>query len=59
MTYTDDVQITAAKGLIYLNAVYHDIENRIVSDVDEDFFWDSFTLDGDTVVDQNEYEIPK
>jgi len=59
MTYTDDVQITPAKGLMYLNAVYHDIENRIVSDVDEDFFWDSFTLDGDTVVDQNEYEIPK
>ena len=59
MTYTDNVQVTDADALIYLNAVYHDIENRIVTEVDEDYFWDKFTISGSTVAGQNEYTIPQ
>lgn len=44
-----------AEMLVYLNIAYHDMENRMASVLDEDYFWDVFTAD--TVVDQNEYTL--
>jgi len=53
ITHTDDIQITDTKALRYLNIVYHTIANRIIEDINEDYFWDVFTTD--TILNQNEY----
>lgn len=52
----DSNQLTDTQAVRYLNIAYHDIETQIVSQLWEDFFWDSFTAD--TVQNQNEYKLP-
>jgi len=56
LTHTTSTQVSDAVGLQYLNIVYHDLENSIVTGINENFFWDTFTTD--TVEDQNEYVLP-
>lgn len=56
LTHTTSTQVTDAQALVYLNIVYHDLENTIVTDVNEDFFWDKLTTD--LVAWQNEYVLP-
>ena len=41
---------------IFANLAYHDLENVIVSQVNEDFFYQEWLAD--TVVDQREYTFP-
>jgi hypothetical protein len=41
---------------IFANVVYHDMENCIVSQVNEDFFYQEWLAD--TVIDQREYTFP-
>lgn len=53
----DDYQYTNLQALEDLNIIYHDIENTIVTEVSEDFFWDYFVTD--TVIWQEEYRLPK
>ena len=54
LTHTDSDQVTDANALIYLNIVYHNIANAVM-EIDEDYFWDIFSVDPWTVADQNEY----
>ncbi len=56
ITGTDENQLTDDNALIYLNASYHYVANRIISRVWESFFWNEFTWD--TVAGQNEYSLP-
>ena len=56
LTQTTTTQVGATQWLQFLNIVYRGLANRIVAEVDEGFFWDTFTTD--TVVDQNEYPLP-
>lgn len=41
---------------IFANVVYHDMENVIVSQVNEDFFYQEWLAD--SVIDQREYTLP-
>lgn len=52
----DSTEIPDATLLPHLNARYHQIENGIVADINEDFFYDEFLAD--TVQDQREYTLP-
>lgn len=52
----DTNQLDDTQAVRYLNIAYHDIETKIISELWEDFFWDSFTAT--TVADQNEYALP-
>ena len=55
LTHTTPTQVTDTVALQYLNIVYHNIENTIITDVNEDYFWDKFTTD---LIDwQNEYVL--
>lgn len=56
LTNTNSTQISDAQALEYLNIVYKDMQWRLISEVDDQYFWDCFTTD--TVVDQNEYIMP-
>jgi len=56
LTNTNSTQISDAQALEYLNIVYKDMQWRIISEVDDQYFWDSFTTD--TVAGQNEYVLP-
>ncbi len=56
LTYTDSTQMPDATLQTFANIVYHDLENVIVSQVNEDFFYQEWTAD--TVVDQREYVYP-
>lgn len=49
-------QVSDANVLQFMNIVYHDMENRIVSKVREDFFFESWKAD--LVVGQSEYSLP-
>lgn len=49
-------QVSDSNALQFMNIVYHDMENRIVSKVREDFFFE--TWKADTVVSQSEYSLP-
>lgn len=55
LTHTTVAQISATLWLSFLNIVYHDLENAIITKINEDYFWDEFTTD--TVADQNEYVL--
>jgi len=56
LTHTTASQVTDEQALVYLNIAYHDLENSITTDINEDFFWDIFTTD--TIANQNEYVLP-
>lgn len=56
LTYTDSTQMPDATLAIFANIVYHDLENCIVSQVNEDFFYQEWLAD--TVIDQREYTFP-
>ena len=56
LTSTDATNMSDATLLTFANTVYHDIENVIVSQVNEDFFYDEWVTD--TVVGQREYVLP-
>ena len=56
LTYTDSTQMPDATMAIFANVVYHDMENCIVSQVNEDFFYQEWLAD--TVIDQREYTFP-
>lgn len=45
LTYTDTINLSNTDALKYLNIVYKDIENKIVSKVNEDFFYEEWTFD--------------
>jgi len=55
ITHTNDVQVKPTQALQYANIIYQKVANRIISDIDEDFFWDSFLAD--TAIDRNEYKL--
>ena len=57
LTQSTSNQLSDAQAVKFANIVYHDIESRIVWDVGEDYFWESFVAD--TVVWQNEYPLPE
>ena len=46
--HVNSVQYPDAVAVEDINVVYHDIENVIITEVSEDFFWNTF--EGDTVV---------
>jgi len=52
-THTNDTQMPNATLIDYLNIIYWKVANRIITSIDEDFFWDEFLTD--SVVWQNEY----
>lgn len=56
LTYTDSNQMPDATLAIFANVVYHDLENTIVSQVNEDFFYQEWLTN--TVIDQREYTFP-
>lgn len=56
LTYTDSVQVPDATLAIFANLAYHDLENTIVSQVNEDYFYQEWTAD--TAIDQREYTLP-
>ncbi len=49
-------QISAAQLLIYENIVYHDLENRIIQAIGEDYFYEYFSAG--LVSGQVEYTLP-
>lgn len=53
-TTVDDV--TVVQQLRYANLTYHDLENSIINDVREDYFWDIITEN--TEVNKSEYTLP-
>lgn len=57
LAYVDENQYNNEQALEDLNIIYHDIENTIISDVREDYFWDYFNTD--TVNWQSEYNLPE
>lgn len=56
LTHTNSSQVTGIQALEFINIIYHKVAWAIISRVDEDFFWDTFTAD--TVANQNEYVMP-
>ena len=42
-TGTTTLNLSDTVGMRYLNIAYHDVENAIVSDVAEDYFWNVST----------------
>jgi hypothetical protein len=54
--YIDNSQYTDTQAIEDLNIIYHDIENTIITEIWEDFFWDYFI--SDTVIWQSEYSLP-
>ena len=56
LTHTDSTQVPDATAIDYLNIIYFKFANRIITEIDEDYFWETFTTD--TVVDQSEYVLP-
>lgn len=56
LAYVDSSQYSDVVAIEDLNIIYHDIENTIITEVSEDFFWDYFTAD--TVIWQEEYNLP-
>lgn len=54
--YVDTNQYPYTLWIRHFNWIYHDIENTIITEVSEDFFWDYFT--SDTVIWQEEYNLP-
>lgn len=56
LAYVDSTQYSDTVAIEDLNIIYHDIENTIITEVSEDFFWDYFTAD--TVIWQEEYNLP-
>ena len=52
----NSAQVSDANSLQFMNIVYHDMENRIVSKIREDFFFEVWKAD--TVIDQSEYTLP-
>jgi len=54
----DEHQYDDTTAVEDFNIVYHDIENTIVTEVWEDFFYDILTVDT-TVVGQSEYTLPE
>lgn len=53
--WTTVAQVTSANALIYANIVYHELEEVIRNDINEDYFYDYFTTD--FVANQNEYVL--
>ena len=53
LTHSNDTQVPNATAIDYLNIVYSKVASRIISEIDEDFFWDEFLTD--SVASQNEY----
>jgi len=53
LTHTNDQQVGDTQALEYLNIIYNKIANRIITQIDEDYFWDEFLTT--PVIDQNEY----
>lgn len=53
--WTTTEQVTATKALRYANIVYHELEELVRNEIDEDYFYDYFTTD--TVADQWEYVL--
>ncbi len=53
---TDSTNMPDATLLPILQISYHDLENTIVTQVNEDFFYDEWVTD--TVIDQREYTFP-
>ena len=56
LTHTNSNQVPNDTAIKYLNIVYFKFANRIITEIDEDYFWETFTTD--TVVDQSEYVLP-
>jgi len=52
-TYVKSTQMDDDELLTYLNLAYHDIENTIVSQVNEDFFYQQWKTN--LIDNQNEY----
>lgn len=52
---TTTAQVWATNALIFANIVYHELEECIRNDVNEDYFYDYFTTD--FVTNQNEYVL--
>jgi len=55
LTNTTSTQVSDADVLTYMNIVYHDLEEAIVAQVNEDYFYDYLTTD--SVIDQSEYQL--
>ncbi len=55
-TNTSIGQISDAQMTIYVNIAYHLIENKIISSISDDYFYDIFLAN--LVANQNEYSIP-
>lgn len=52
---TDSTNYTDAQGIKDFNAVYQDLISDIITEIDEDYFWDKIVTD--SVASQNEYVI--
>ena len=55
LTATDSANYTDAQGIIDFNIVYQDVISDVISELDEDYFWNQ--IKADTVANQNEYTI--
>lgn len=56
LSYTDSTQMPDATLQVFANLAYHDLENTIVSQVNEDFFYNEWFTN--TVAWQREYVLP-
>lgn len=57
LNYVDSSQYTDAQALLHSNIIIHQIEDFIVQEIWERFFWDILSVDN-TVINQNEYTLP-
>lgn len=55
LTHSNSNQVSDAQLLTYVNIIYNKMSNKIISEVDEDYFWDEFITN--LVADQNEYSL--
>lgn len=53
--WTTTAQIWATNALLFANIVYHELEEAIRNEINEDYFYDYFTTD--TVANQTEYTL--
>lgn len=56
-TWVDSVNYPDAQGIIDFNFVYQDIISDIISEIDEDYFWN--IIKTDSVINQEEYTIKR
>ena len=53
--WTTTTQVWATNALLFANIVYHELEEAIRNEINEDYFYDYFTTD--TVANQTEYVL--